>query len=145
MPHRASILASTCLSVSLAVAVLGCSNTVTNSSAKASDSPGAAARVELGNTVAESASAAPVGVTLGYVEFQNHRVTIQQGSDEPRYTLADKSGRAVAETLTRDQFADRFPELFQAFEVAQARTLDASAIDAREPVPTRRYVPDHAR
>ena len=127
MSTRVTTIVSVLGSVLIATACLACSSSSSNTPAPTG---------ELANTTvsnAPAASAEPAGTVLGHVEFQDHRVTIYKGADGPRYTLADGSGQALGQDLTREQFADRFPALFEAFEQARAGTLDASGGEMHEP------------
>ncbi len=48
---------------------------------------------------------------LGEIESGEHTVKFYATEDGPLYTVYDKSGRMLAELLTPDQIADRFPAL----------------------------------
>ena len=127
-----------CGSLLLALALLGCSGSSSNAvpphneGALAPSSAPASAMDEASTPAATPA--APTGAVLGHVEFQDHEVTIYSSAAGPRYTLVNEAGATVAQHLSEDQFAARFPELFRAFETANAR-LDASAPEAMRPVP----------
>ena len=99
-------------------------------SSSSNQGAGAPATGETAPAAAPAAPAAAVptptqGTVLGHVEFQKHTVTIYSTESGPRYDLVSEQG-TVARALSRDEFQTRFPELFEAFETANAR-IDASA------------------
>ena len=52
--------------------------------------------------------------------FRDRSVTINLGADEYLYSVSDESGSLLSASLTEEQFAAQYPELFELFRPAIA-------------------------
>ena len=61
---------------------------------------------------------------IGTLRTRDHDVRIIAG-EPPRYTVTDRQGNVVADSVTRDEIARRLPEVHRALEKGIAGAQDA--------------------
>lgn len=62
---------------------------------------------------------------IGRLELREYRVAILAAADMRLYSVADASGAVLGRNLTAEQFANRYPQLFERLQPAiAARSAD---------------------